>query len=67
LAVGLFNPTEQPLEMGFKPRTFGFFNSVTVRDLWRQKDLETVEDKANWSVQVAPHGVQLLKLTVRKL
>lgn len=63
LAVGLFNTGETPVEMGFKPRTLGFFSPVKVRDLWRQQDLGTVEDNTRWSVEVAPHGVQLLKLS----
>ncbi len=43
--------------------TLGFFSPVKVRDLWRQQDLGTVEDNTRWSVEVAPHGVRLLKLS----
>lgn len=63
LAVGLFNRGEKPARVGFGMRDLGLFQKVTVRDLWRQQDLGTVEAEGSWDAQVAPHGVVLVKLT----
>ena len=63
LAVGLFNRGETPAQVGFGMRDLGLFQAVTVRDLWRQKDLGSVQAEGSWSTRVAPHGVALLKLT----
>ncbi len=63
LAAGLFNRGETPAQVGFGMRELGLFAPVTVRDLWRQKDLGTVQAEGSWSTLVAPHGVVLLKLT----
>ena len=63
LAVGLFNRGEKPARVDFSMRDLGLFETVTVRDLWRQKDLGTVAPEGAWDAQVAPHGVVLVKLT----
>ena len=63
LAVGLFNRGEKPARVGFGMRELGLFTKVTVRDLWRQKDLGTVAPEGRWDTRVAPHGAVLVKLT----
>lgn len=63
LAVGLFNRGEKPAQAGFGMRDLGLFRPVTLRDLWRQQDLGTVEAESSWSTLVPPHGVVLVKLT----
>ena len=52
-----------PIVFLFGMRELGLFAPVTVRDLWRQKDLGTVQAEGSWSTLVAPHGVVLVKLT----
>lgn len=63
LAVGLFNTGDAPARVGFNMRELGLHAPVTVRDLWRQKDVGTVAPESSWDVLVAPHGVTLVKLS----
>lgn len=60
MAVGLFNKSLEPAVIGFGIKQIGLRGAQTVRDLWRQKDLEITNDK--FSAEVPPHGVILLKL-----
>ncbi len=60
MAVGLFNKTLEPREMSIKLQQLGFYDKKTIRDLWRQKDIATVE--GNYSSTVNPHGCVLLKI-----
>jgi len=62
LAVGLFNRGEAPTRVGFLMRELGLHSPVTVRDLWRQQDVATVEPEGSWDTLVAPHGVALVRL-----
>ena len=62
VAVGLFNLSTSPLRLGFKPRSLGIEGTLTVRDLWRQKDLDTIDTKDRWETTVPGHGVVLLTL-----
>ena len=62
VAVGLFNPGETPLNVGFVPRNLGLHGTVEVRDLWRQQDLGQVPCDSQWEVNIAPHGAELLKV-----
>ena len=34
----------------------------TIRDVWRQQDLKTIDAKERFDTEVNPHGVVLLKL-----
>ena len=63
LAVAMFNLTKEPKKIGFVPHSLGLMETQTVRDLWRQKDLGTVERKDRWETEVAPHGVVFVRLS----
>jgi alpha-galactosidase len=60
LAVGLFNLGETPRPMTATWQDLGLAGKLRVRDLWRQKDLGSFEDR--FTVQVNRHGVSLLRL-----
>jgi alpha-galactosidase len=61
-ALGFFNRGAETADVSYtKLALIGLPGKQHVRDLWRQKDLDDVAAKI--SVQVAPHGVVLLKLT----
>ena len=62
IAVGVFNLTTEPRKIGFRPIDLGIIDEQIVRDVWRQKDLGTVTFKEHYEVEVAPHGVVLLRL-----
>jgi len=38
----------------------------TVRDLWRQKDIATIDADGKYETKVAPHGVVFVKLSPAK-
>ena len=60
LAVGLFNLGETPRSMTAAWQELGLSGKRRVRDLWRQKDLGSFEDR--FTTQVNRHGVALLRL-----
>jgi alpha-galactosidase len=62
IAIGLFNLGDSPCNVGFSLRSLGLHGAVSVRDLWRQKDLGTLEAGGRWDTEVASHGVILLKI-----
>jgi len=59
-AVGLCNRGEIESEVTAKWSDLGIKGRQSVRDLWRQKDLGTFEDK--FSAKVPRHGVVLVKV-----
>ena len=63
LAVAMFNLTKEPKMIGFVPHSLGLMETQTVRDLWRQKDLGSIECKDRWETEVAPHGVVFVRLS----
>ena len=63
VAIGLFNFSDVPRKIGFRPHNLDLIGRQTIRDLWRQQDIGTVEQTVWWETEVAPHGVVLLKLT----
>jgi alpha-galactosidase len=63
-AVGLFNTGDQPVSVSADFAKLKLAGKQVVRDLWRQKDVATVE--GTYEVNVAPHGVVLIKLTPAK-
>ena len=63
LAVAMFNLSDKPKMIGFVPHSLGLMATQTVRDIWRQKDLGTVERKERWETEVAPHGVVFVRLS----
>ena len=63
-AVGLFNTGAEPMTVSVDFGKIKLAGKQVVRDLWRQKDVATVEGK--YEANVAPHGVVLIKLTAAK-
>ena len=61
LAVGLFNFGPTKAEVAVKWSDLHISGKQTVRDLWRQKDIGTMEDRL--SAPVPPHGVLLVHIT----
>lgn len=59
-ALGVFNLGNQTEKFTLNTESFGIKEGVTIRDLWRQKDLGML--KTDIEVTVASHGVVLLKL-----
>ena len=64
LAIAMFNLSEKPQKIGFKPRAIGVIgNKITVRDVWRQKDVaEITNDRDRFDTDVPPHGVVLVRV-----
>ena len=64
LAIAMFNLSEKPQKIGFKPRAIGVIgNKITVRDVWRQKDVaEITHDRDRFDTDVPPHGVVLVRV-----
>jgi len=63
-AVGLFNTGTNGVAMvTVKWSDLGIAGKQTVRDLWRQKDLGKFDTE--FSVQVAPHGAEMVKIARR--
>lgn len=62
MAVGMFNKSSEPKTIGFIPRSLGFRGKQIIRDLWRQKDLITIDSSEKFETTVAPHGVVLVKI-----
>lgn len=62
LAVGLFNLAEFPREIGIDWAQLGLQGPRTIRDLWRQKNLGTFQDR--FTAPIPRHGVLLVKLTM---
>jgi alpha-galactosidase len=64
IALGFFNRGDIPHTIKPKLERIGIAGSQNVRDLWRQKDLGTVEKEMDVTVQ--PHNVMLYKFTKAK-
>lgn len=61
LAVGLFNTSANPQKIGFTPRTLGLWSKeITIRDVWRQKDVAKIGPRDRYEEEIAPHGCSLL-------
>ena len=60
-AIGIFNLTEDHMNITINWDEMGMSNKCKVRDLWRQKDLGSF--KESFSTKVVPHGVVLIKVT----
>ncbi|MDP4208220.1 MAG: NPCBM/NEW2 domain-containing protein [Bacteroidota bacterium] len=67
-AVGFCNFGLEIADLSFKDfDKLGFNGKFTVRDLWRQKDISTIDtQKAQLGIKVPAHGVVLYKFTPRK-
>lgn len=59
-AVGLFNLDDQPKKIALTWAELRIAGKISLRDLWRQKDLGVFE--GGFEHSVPPHGVALLKL-----
>ena len=67
-AVGFFNLGAKPKEMAFNEfAPLGLTGNQTVRDLWRQKNVATLDTaKASLPLTIPAHGVVLYKFTPAK-
>lgn len=63
VAIGLFNFSEEPRMLGFRPHNLDLIGSQTIRDLWRQKDIAKIAQTDWWETRVAPHGVVFLRVS----
>lgn len=63
VAIGLFNFSDEPMMLGFRPHNLDLIGSQTIRDIWRQKDIDKILQTDWWETKVAPHGVTLLKVS----
>lgn len=63
LAVGLFSLREDPGTISVTWAELGLAGDVTVRDLWRQKDVGDFSEE--YSTEIGRHGVFLGRLTAR--
>jgi alpha-galactosidase len=66
-ALGFFNLGVEPLQLDFNQfARIGIFGRQTVRDLWRQKNVATLETKTgSLPLTIPGHGVMLYKLTAQ--
>jgi alpha-galactosidase len=64
-AVGFFNRAREPLEATIDLATLGMMGNYQVRDLWKRADVGSVEGQI--TINPAPHGVQLYRMTRRNL
>ena len=60
-AVGLFNRSSKKAIITANWKDLGITGKQTVRDVWRQKDLEVATEK--FEAEVASHGVVLVRIT----
>ena len=60
LSAGLFNLSEAPRKLSVSWQQLGIRGRQRVRDLWRQKDLGTLD--GSLSVEVPRHGVMMVRL-----
>jgi alpha-galactosidase len=67
-AVGFFNVGTEPLKLDFNQfAKLGLSGKQTARDLWRQKDVATVDTaKDSLPLTIPGHGVVLYKFTAAK-
>ena len=64
LAVAMFNLTTEPLTFEIEPRALGLWDKpAMVRDVWRQQVVTYVYPGDTFTVDVAPHGVVLYRLS----
>jgi alpha-galactosidase len=60
-AVGLFNRNEMPSKVTVKWSDLGLTGTQKVRDLWRQKDVDS--DPDGFTTEVGRHGAFLIKVS----
>jgi alpha-galactosidase len=67
-ALGFFNLGAAPLQLDFNQFTrIGIVGQQTIRDLWRQKNVATLDTKTgSLPLTIPAHGVMLYKLTAAK-
>jgi len=63
VAIGLFNHSDSPRMIGFRPHNLDLIGPQTIRDLWRQKDIAQIAQTDWWETRVSPHGVVLLRVS----
>ena len=58
----MFNRSEETVKISIDSRMLGMYGEKKVRDLWRQKDVGTIDHDRKFTAEVAPHGVVLVKV-----
>ncbi|MBE0648602.1 MAG: alpha-galactosidase [Bacteroidales bacterium] len=58
--LGLFNLTEQSLNLGVNLQELGFGERYGIRDLWQQRELGKVE--RYFEIRIEPHGARMIHL-----
>ncbi len=68
VALGFCNFGEQPAELSYEGfASLGLSGRQTLRDLWRQQDVGTIEPgRDGWPLTIPTHGIVLLKLTAER-
>lgn len=64
IVVGLFNRGEEPTTVRVTFAELGLTGPQQVRDLWRQKDVESISD--GYEVEVARHGAAMIRISAKR-
>ena len=62
MAVGLFNMSQEELDLGFTPRSLGFVRDVQLRNMWTRSDIGKVDCNYFWHATIPPHGVVMIQV-----
>ena len=62
MAVGLFNMSQQALDLGFTPKILGYIEDVQLRNMWTRSDIGKVDCNHFWHATIPPHGVAMVKV-----
>lgn len=65
VAVGLFNLTDKKMKISATWSDLGITRESVVRDLWRQKHIGNFNGE--FSADVAPHGVSMVRITPARM
>lgn len=60
MAVALFNKTKEERQIKINLQNLGFYETKTVRDLWRQQDIAKTDNE--YTARVNPHGAVFLRI-----
>ena len=60
-AVGIFNRHPSPMSATVDFKQLGFSGTVKARDIWQQKDLDSVG--STYTAKIPAHGVLLLRVS----
>ncbi|VAX29489.1 alpha-galactosidase [hydrothermal vent metagenome] len=63
IAVGIFNVGDETLDYKLDMKKLGVNEKVTLRDVWRQKDMGKLQNE--FTARIPSHGVKLLKVFLK--